>query len=359
MCTEDELCLAKKWSIGLVSRGNALPGGSTRGRPMSGIRIGLIGAGGIATRHLPAWLSLGAEVVVYSERGARELTERFGGTAVASLDELLECCDVVDVVTPTPVHRVCAETALRAGKDVICEKPLARHHDDAVAMARLADQEGRQLLPAHVVRFRAEYAAMRAAVHEGRIGVPAVARYSRTAPFPAWSSWFADPQESGGVVLDLLIHDLDIAHWVCGEVTEVYAVTSQAQHQGTPTATAHAVLTHANGAISHVTGTWGAPGIRLTTSYHVSGTHGVLSFDSAAEHTIRLNTPDGAGAPDVRAGGDPFLGELREFSRAIGGGPPARLNARDGIIAVDLALAALESIRTGKAVPFLTWNGGW
>jgi predicted dehydrogenase len=326
---------------------------------MSGIRIGLIGAGGIATRHLPGWLSLGADVAVYSEHGARELTERFGGSVAGSLDELLECCDVVDVVTPTPVHRACAEVALSAGKHVICEKPLARHHDDAVAMARLAHQVGRHLLPAHVVRYRAEYAAMRAAVHDGRIGAPAVARYSRTAPFPAWSAWFADPEESGGVVLDLLIHDLDIARWVCGDVSEVYAVTSESQHNGTPTATAHAVLTHTNGAISHVTGTWGPPGIRLTTSYHVSGTHGVLSFDSASEQTIRLNTPDRAGAPDVRAGGDPFVAELSEFGRALNGGPPARLNARDGVIAVDLALAALESIRTGKAVPFHTWNEEW
>jgi myo-inositol 2-dehydrogenase/D-chiro-inositol 1-dehydrogenase len=323
---------------------------------MSVIRTGLIGAGGIATRHLPAWLSLGADVVVYSHQGAPELTRQFGGKVVSSLDELLDHCDIVDVVTPTPVHHTYTEAALLAGKHVICEKPLTRHHDDAVAMVRLAGQQGRRLFPAHVVRYRSQYATMRAAVQDGRIGEPAIARFSRTATFPTWSPWFADSEQSGGLVLDLMIHDLDIARWVCGDVSEVYATASAGDHDGIPVSTAHAVLTHTSGAISHVTGVWGPPGIRFATSFHVSGTQGVLTFDSEAHDVTRLNLDDAGTAALAGAAQDPFLDELRDFSLAIGGGHQARLSARDGVVALDLALAALESIRTGAAVPFHMWS---
>lgn len=327
---------------------------------MSAIRTGLVGAGVIATRHLPAWRQLGADIVVYSHAGAPALTERFGGAVVDTFDELLDRCDIVDVVTPTPAHREYAEAALKAGKDVICEKPVSRHHDDAVALAQLASQERRLFLPAHVVRYREEYATMRAAVRDGRIGEPAVARFTRTGTFPTWSPWFADPNQSGGVVLDLMLHDLDIARWVCGEVCEVYATASQGDRDGVPISTAHAVLTHTTGAISHVTGVWGPPAITFSYGFHVSGTQGVLSFDSATSDSVRVNTTGAhVGATslmDAGSGENPFHSELQDFARAIGGGRPARVTARDGVVAVDLALAAMESIERGAVVPFRTWG---
>lgn len=327
---------------------------------MSGVRTGLIGAGGISTRHLPAWLQLGAEVVVYSDHGAEELTGRFGGRTVDSLAELLDRCDIVDVVTPTPSHRQLAELALRAGKDVICEKPLTRTHEDAVSLVRTARETGAALLPAHVVRFFPEYVALREAVQAGRVGDPAVARYSRTGTFPDWADWFADPEQSGGVVMDLMIHDLDVARWVCGPVVEVYATAVQSEDGPSPVCSAHVVLRHADGVISHVRGVWGGPHTTFATSYHLAGTLGVLDHD-----TRRLDTwhQDLAPAAATAATGarpaaaeSPYLAELREFTAALTGGPPARVDLADGVVAVDLALAALESISTGGPVPFATWT---
>ncbi|HLS13402.1 MAG TPA: Gfo/Idh/MocA family oxidoreductase, partial [Beutenbergiaceae bacterium] len=186
---------------------------------MAAIRVGLIGAGGIARRHLPAWLALGAEVLVYSHQGAHSITAEFGGRVADSLDGLLEGSDLITVLTPTPSHHHYASTALREGKDVVCEKPMTRHHQEAVELVRLAHQQGRHLFPAHVVRFRDQYAQMHSAVTDGRIGTPAVSRFTRTAPFPTWSPWFADYEQSGGPVLDVMVHDLDIARWVNGEVS--------------------------------------------------------------------------------------------------------------------------------------------
>lgn len=321
-------------------------------------RVGLIGAGGIARSHLPAWLSLGADVVVYSEAGAEALVaECGGGTVAGSLDALLAACDIVDIVTPTPTHRAFAELALRAGKDVVCEKPLGREADDAQALVDLAAELGRQLYPGHVVRFFPEYAAMRRAVADGAIGAPAVARFTRTGSFPAWADWFADDAQSGGVVLDLMIHDLDIARWVMGEVTQVYATASrELSSSGADVSVADAVLTHASGAISNVRAVWGPPGTTFWTSFHVAGDGGVLRFDTRDEKSFVLDGGPSAAAgamlPDLGFVESPYLTELREFARAFAGGPAPRVSGQDGVVAVRLALAVVESVERGEAVAF-------
>src|SRR4051812_39764745 len=153
------------------------------------LRIGLIGAGGIAHVHLPAWVSLGVDVVVYAHAGAGELTAQFGGRAVNSLDELLASCDVVDIATPTPSHAELALAALAAGRPVVCEKPLARTAAEAERVIEAFEAAGLPLYPGHVVRFFGEYAAMHAAVVAGAIGDIAVQRFTRTGSAPAMP-WF-------------------------------------------------------------------------------------------------------------------------------------------------------------------------
>lgn len=323
---------------------------------MTTTRVGLVGAGGIARSHLPAWLALGADVHVHATEGASDLVAEHPGAVLApTLDDLLDHADVVDVVTPTPRHREHAETALRAGKDVVCEKPLTRTHADAVALADLATELGRHLYPAHVVRYFPEYAAMRDAVVRGDIGTPAVSRYSRTGAFPLWADWFAADDQSGGVVLDLMIHDLDIARWVSGEVTEVYATrTRETADDGSPLTVAQAVLTHEGGAISHVRGVWGPPATTFRTAFHVAGDRGVLRYDTREEESLVLDLDTaqrgGAMLPDLSLVESPYLTELRDFAQAIAGGPAPRVTAHDGVVAVGLALAALESIDRGTPV---------
>ena len=319
-------------------------------------RVGLIGAGGIARSHVPAWLAMGAELTVYSTLGAEELANQFGHcTVVSSLDELLASCDVVDIVTPTPTHREYAELALHAGKDVVCEKPLGRNAADAQAIVDLAAQLGRQVYPGHVVRFFPEYAAMREAVVNETIGTPAIARFTRTGSFPAWADWFADDAQSGGVVLDLMIHDLDIARWVMGEVVAVYATASRDRTaEGAEVSVAEATLTHASGAISYVRGVWGPPGTTFWTSFNVAGDQGVLRFDTREEKSFRLDAAKSAAAgamlPDLGFVESPYLTELREFATAFEGGPTPRVTGSDGVTAVRLAEAALDSIRLGRTI---------
>ncbi|MFD6136659.1 Gfo/Idh/MocA family protein [Isoptericola sp. NPDC056618] len=335
----------------------------TAAEPSPALTVGLVGAGGIARAHAPAWRALGADLVVHSTDGAAELAAAHGGRVVAGLDELLDVADVVDVVTPTPTHLEVASAALAAGRHVLCEKPLGRTSRDAVAMLDAARAADRQLYPGHVVRFFPEYALMRQAVRSGEIGAPAVLRFARGGMFPAWSPWFADDAQSGGVVLDLMIHDLDLARWVAGEVTSVHATRRSLEEDGAPHTLAHAVLTHAGGAISHVRGLWGAPHTTFRTSFHVAGDAGTLRFDSAEAAGVRSDLPPvpagGQDRPAPAAGESPYLTEIREVARAFAASPTSlapddprhpRVSAVDGVIAVEIAEAALASVASGEPV---------
>lgn len=317
------------------------------------LSIGLIGAGGITHVHIPAWLALGAQVTVFSLEGAADVAAQYGVDVADSLDALLAACDIVDICTPTPTHRGLCEVALRAGKHVICEKPIALNTEDADALAELAAVVGKQLHPAHVVRYFPEYALAKHAVAAGQIGDPAILRFTRIGEFPTWAGWFADEAQSGGIVLDQMIHDLDIARWVAGDVSEVYAVKSSADG----CQTAQVVLTHESGALSYVTGVWGAPGTTFATSFSLAGSRGVLKHDSRTDFSLHFDVGAPASGnsarPDTSLGESPYLTELREFALAFEGGAIPRVTLDDAIRAVELAVAANESIAAGHSVSVL------
>ncbi len=319
------------------------------------LTVALIGAGGIAAAHLPAWLTLGAEVRVHSVQGAAALVERnTGGTVVDSLEAALAGADVVDVCTPTGTHPALVAAAAAAGAHVLCEKPLALSLAEALEMVEVCRTAGVQLYPGHVVRWFPAYERMHAAVAAGEVGEVAVQRFTRTGSRPT-QPWFADPALSGGIVLDQMIHDLDFARWNAGEVSEVFArsVSTPSTGESLGVVSAHVVLTHRSGALSHVTGTWATAGTPFHTSFDVAGVAGVLTHDSAEHPPLRVSgtsSTAGTGLLPATTGESPYLSEIRELAAAFRGGPPPRVSAADGVAAVQLALAANESLRTGQPV---------
>jgi len=325
-------------------------------------RIGLVGAGGIAYAHMPGLLRLGS-VVVYAQDGAPELAAAFAPaasaagtsiTVVDSLDDLLAAVDLVDVVTPTFTHAEVVRAALAAGKDVVSEKPLARTDADAADLVERAREAGRQLYPAHVVRFFPAYVRLKEAVTTGLLGDLAVLRFVRSGAFPTRTPWFADRALSGGIVMDQMIHDIDIARWVAGEVVRVSAVSVRGGTDAEPVEAAHVLLTHASGAISHVAGIWGPQHLGFSTEYSVTGTLGSLSHSSRAEqdYVADLAAPEALDGflPQVDPADDPYGTELAEFVAAFAGGTAPRVTAQDGVAAVRIANAALESLETGQPV---------
>lgn len=294
----------------------------------------MIGAGGIAAVHLPGLLPLASEVVVFARRGAGDLPARFGVREAASVEELLSASDIVLIATPTPTHLDLTRAALEAGRPVILEKPVTLTRDEADELALVAERSTATVLPAHVVRWFPAYADAAARISAGEIGRPVALRFSRTGAHPS-AAWFAVPERSGGVVLDLMIHDIDQARWMAGEVVAVQAVRSRLEGPGGPVEAAHALLAHSSGAVSSVSASWGSAGTAFATSFAVVGELGSLDHDSR-------NAVAGAG--------DPYAAQAAELVAALRGEGPARVTLEDGLAAVRVARAALESIDSGAAV---------
>jgi myo-inositol 2-dehydrogenase / D-chiro-inositol 1-dehydrogenase len=333
------------------------------------VRIGLVGAGFIGETHLAAWAAEGVPVVVLDNDATRAaaLAGRYGADIAASLDELLDRVDVVDVCAPTHRHADIAIRAAEAGRHVICEKPLARTIEDAEAIVAVCERAGVLLFVAHVVRFFPEYAAARRVVVEGRIGDPAVLRLKRASSRPRRPAgqWLFDTALSGGLIVDLMIHDFDYARWVAGDVATVHCRSVAADRPELGVDHAYAILTHESGAISHITGSWAYAPPTFRTSLEIAGSRGLVEHDSVvAPPLVTYLHPSGgdsegaAGLPASPLAEDPFRLELREFRRAIEDGSPARVTARDGVEALRIALAAEESARTGRVVKLRVATSG-
>lgn len=321
---------------------------------MRPLKVGVVGAGGITRQHAPSWIALGADVSVYALAGAEQLAREFALTVVGSMEELLSRVDLVDICTTTTTHAELALLSVEAGTPVICEKPLGANFREALDLARAARAAGVSVLPGHVVRFFPQYERVHTAVGEGRIGCPAVLRFIRGGSGPT-SDWFYDDHLSGGVIMDLMIHDLDQARWLAGEVTSVYAVQSP-HNDGDriPRAvTTHVTMTHRTGALSHALGFWGPAGLSFGPSLDVAGARGRLWTTAETTATVFEDLPGGAPQISVSALDEsPFLRELREFSQVLRSGSTARVNLEDGVAAVALCEAARESVRTGSPVEF-------
>ena len=113
----------------------------------------------------------------------------------------------------------------RHRKPTICEKPLALSvRDYGETIIEAFETRNVPLQVAHVLRFSPQYQAMREVIRRGEIGSPAVVRLSRLsfAPNRGSESWFSDVRKSGGLPFDLMIHDLDYARWIAGDVTSVF-----------------------------------------------------------------------------------------------------------------------------------------
>jgi predicted dehydrogenase len=325
------------------------------------MRVGIIGAGFMGGIHAAAWATTPATVagfVAATTALAQGLAAQYQARVYPDLASVLADVDVVDICAPTHLHAEMALAAAAAGKAIVCEKPLARTLAQGQAMIAAARQAGVPLLVAHVVRFFPEYARARALVAAGEIGRPAVLRLARGSfrPKKPEGNWFLDEEKSGGLLLDLMIHDLDYARWVAGEVETVFARSIGARDPAAPLDYGLVILRHRSGALSHVAGAWAYPPPTFRTRIEIAGDGGLIEFDSTATAPIEwLLGPGDAESPDVGLPASPllespFTSEIHEFYRALSGGPPARVTAEDGLAALQIALAAAESARSGQAV---------
>ena len=326
------------------------------------MKVGIVGVGFMGTTHALGWAGTPAEIVGFTaetEKEAGTIASQYDTNVYSSLEEMLPHVDVVDICSPTHLHCEMALKAAAAGKHVVCEKPLGRTTQQAQKVVKACRDAGVQLLVAHVVRFFPEYALARAAVAEGQIGKPGVIRLHRGSyrPKKPAGNWFLDEVKSGGILMDLMIHDYDYACWVAGEVESVFAQRVTEHHIEAPVDYGLVILTHRSGTLSHISGAWAYPPPTFRTHLEIAGDRGLIEFDSDGTAPIQnlILKKGGSDAPDVAlpsspVSESPYTTQIKEFYRALADGASARISAADGLHAVQIAEAALESAHSGQPV---------
>ena len=333
-------------------------------------RIGILGTGAIAHFHARCWDHLPAELVGYYDvnpEAAQKFSREFGGRAFTDLDEFFDHIDIVDICTPAAAHKENILAAAAAGKAITCEKPLARHLSDCEEIINTVESTGLPLFVAHVVRFFPEFVAAKSVIDSGSIGTPAVIRTVRNGSFPrlgGTNSAYGDFAKSGGVILDVAIHDIDFQRWCCGEVERVF--TRGLTFSDIPEID-HALITlrFENGAIGHIESSWAHQPGRFRTRLEIAGDEGLVEWDSldrlalimttrrnngtSEEFTSNANVEHSSASPLAVEDG-PYYAELAHFLNCIEHNLPLRVTPHDALMAVKVSLAAIESMRTGKPV---------
>ncbi len=305
------------------------------------VRVGVAGVGSLGQHHARVYAGLpGARLAGVHDMDAARATEiaaRHGARACASFDELLDEVEALSIAVPTREHHALARQALLHGRDVLVEKPITVTLEQADELVALAEAAGRVLQVGHIERFNPAADVLRA--HAGR---PRFVEVHRLSGFPARSLDI-------DVVLDVMIHDLDIVLALDGsEPLQVEAV-------GVPVLTpkvdiANARLRFASGLIANLTAS------RVSTErvrkFRVFAPQTYISadFDAREAQVYHLGTA-ADGRPDIRVeragtpGVEPLARQLDAFVAAVRERTPPLVSGRDGRRALALALAVLERIQ--------------
>ncbi len=325
------------------------------------MKIGIAGTGFMGSTHAAAWKETNANIAGFlaeTPQEAHALANQYGVKTYTDYASMLKDVDVVDICTPTHLHCDMVLEAAAAGKQIICEKPLALSIEEGQKMISACKNAGVNLFVAHVVRYFPEYALAKQIVDSGQIGKVGVIRLSRGSyrPKKAVGNWFLDESKSGGILMDLMVHDLDYARWIAGDVESVFAQKISRGFKDAPVDFGLVILKHRNSALSHISGAWAYPPPTFRTGFEISGEGGMLGFDSDDTSPIRYliqkadsGSPD-VGLPSSPVSESPYTSEINEFYAALTEGRSARVSAEDGLAAVQIVLAAMESVKTGKAV---------
>ena len=185
---------------------------------MDAMRVGIIGTGTMGEVHAAAWRAIGVQLAGCSSSNsaqAEEFAKRYNIRSFASYPELLSNVDIVDICTPTTSHKPMVLAAAEAGKHVICEKPIALTLEDGQAMIDAC--RGVRFFIGLVLRFFPQYRSAKQLVAAGRICKPGVLRLKRVSYVPQNpEAWYFNDALSGGMVVDLMIHDFDYVRWLAG-----------------------------------------------------------------------------------------------------------------------------------------------
>ena len=325
------------------------------------LRVGLIGAGRIGIVHAKAISShadseLSAVADVVSEN-AVALANRYGST-VKSVDEILadDNIDAVLIASSTDTHCDLIEAATKAGKAVLCEKPVDLNLQRARDCLQNVSKQNKPVMMGFNRRFDPSFAALKAAADANEIGKSELLSITSFDPSPPPISYI---NVSGGLFRDMMIHDFDMANFIMGELpVSIIAVGSSIVDSEIGAAgdvdTAVATLSYANGSFAVIRNSRRAA-YGYDQRVELLGSAGQLEVKNQLENTMVKSTDAGiTGAKPTYFFLERYMPayeiEWAAFVDAVTGKASVPATLKDGVAALAMAEAATESLRTGQPV---------
>ena len=203
-------------------------------------KFGIIGCGRIAQRHAEHIMNSGKLLAVCDtdEAKAKNLGEKYGAVSFANVEEMLAGMpelDIVSVCTPNGLHAKHSIEALKAGKHVLCEKPMALTVSDCSAMIHAAERANKRLFIVKQNRFNPPVVAVKNLIDQGKLGKISSVQLNcfwNRNPEYYQNSWKGTKDLDGGTLYTQFSHFIDLLYWFLGDVESVKANTGNFDHQG-------------------------------------------------------------------------------------------------------------------------------
>jgi scyllo-inositol 2-dehydrogenase (NAD+) len=264
--------------------------------------------------------------------------------------------DAVVIVTPTSTHRAMVEGAVASGKAIFCEKPLSISLDEAIAIRQAVNTSGVFFQMGFMRRFDRGFAAAKRRLEEGTIGDAVVFKSTSRDPYRP-SVEYADPRSSGGLILDMGIHDCDLARWYMGDVAAVQAVGGLLAY---PELGAVGDIDNAVISLIFATGRLGVIDITRNGIYgydimaELLGTKGTLRVGYLRETPLMVMTKGQVATDTVpyfmERFAEAYTTQLENFAQNVLNARLPPITVDDGVAALVVALAATRAQKSGERV---------
>jgi inositol 2-dehydrogenase len=265
--------------------------------------------------------------------------------------------DAIVIVTPTHIHREQVIAAAKSKKPTFCEKPPALSLKEVAEMKAAIEKSGMFFQMGFMRRFDAGYAAAKREIEAGRIGQPLVFKATSRDPFRP-SLEYANPASSGGMLIDMGIHDFDLARWFMGDVQKVSAIGATIAYPELATVgdidNAIASLTFTSGKLGVVDLTRsGIYGYDISTE--ILGLEGTIRIGYLRETPIVVMTKAHGVSHDtvpyfMERFRDAYTNQLQNFAQNVQQGRPAPITIDDGMEALRVGVAATRARESGVSV---------
>ena len=339
------------------------------------VKVGMIGAGFVSDLHAYAFKHFvpNAEVIAVAapERVGQFAREHGIPNAFEDYHELLNMkdLDVVTVAIPNYLHCQAAVDIARAGKHIICEKPLCRTLEEADEMIEAAKKAGVLLMYAEELLFAPKYVRAKQLITEGAIGEPFLAKQSEEHPGPHMP-WFWDVNLSGGgVMLDMGCHSIEYTRWVLGKpkVKSVTAFMGTFVHQNRTKGEDHsyAIIEYEGNKVAMIENSW-AKGGGVDDRCEIYGNKGHTRADLLRGSSLLTYSEEGYGYAVEKAGVTKgytftmfeetwnygFPQEMQHFVNCVLGTETPMETGQDGRDVLEIMYAAYQSAGEGRRIDF-------